>query len=273
MQRTSDTEPELAALLEDIFMRYQYDFRHYARPSLKRRISHAINRLNHRSMASLHQQVIDNPASFQDLLQYLTVPVSDMFRDPVYFQRLRSDVLPILATYPRIRIWVAGCSTGEEAYSLAILLHEEGLLERSQIYATDINPRNLTRAEEGIIPIKHLARYTSNYQQAGGKAAFSDYYLAAYGAAIIDPTLRQHCVFSDHSLATDAVFVETQLVSCRNVLIYFDHHLQARAIGLFHDSLVHRGFLGLGSKESIQFSPYLDQFDLIPQTERLYRKH
>ncbi|PHV11818.1 CheR family methyltransferase [Chitinimonas sp. BJB300] len=273
MDEKSNATSELAALLETIFTRYQYDFRHYAQPSLKRRVLHAISRLNHTNLTNLHQKVTADSASFQELLQYLTVPVSDMFRDPAYFRRLRDEVLPVLATYPRIRIWVAGCSTGEEVYSLAILLREEGLLERSQIYATDINPRNLARAERGIFPIKHLPRYTSNYQQAGGKAAFSDYYLAAYGAALIDQSLRQYCVFSDHSLATDNVFVETQFVSCRNVLIYFDHHLQARALGLFHDSLVHRGFLGLGSKESIQFSPYKDQFDTIARAERIYRKH
>jgi chemotaxis protein methyltransferase CheR len=177
-----------------------------------------------------------------------------------------------LHTYPSVKVWVAGCSTGEEVFSLAILLREEGLLSRTQIYATDINPASLEKARQGIFPIEAVRGYTANYQRAGGRSSFSDYYTAAYEAARFDPSLCADVIFADHSLATDSVFAETQLVSCRNVLIYFNRELQDRALGLFHESLCHRGFLGLGAKESIDFSSYSQRFDAHSQPERIYRK-
>jgi chemotaxis protein methyltransferase CheR len=180
--------------------------------------------------------------------------------------------VPLLRTYPSLKIWVAGCSAGEEAYSLAILLREEGLLQRSLIYATDINPRMLERAEAGIYPIDRIAGFTIHHRESGAKSSLSDYYTAAYGRAIFDKSLREHIVFSDHSLATDSVFAEVQFVSCRNVLIYFDRPLQDRAVGLFRDSLCRQGFLGLGSKESLRFSGQASAFvSFVPQ-EKIYQK-
>jgi chemotaxis protein methyltransferase CheR len=195
-----------------------------------------------------------------------------MFRDPGFFLALRAQVLPVLATYPSIKIWVAGCSTGEEPYSLAILLREEDLLERAILYATDINHASLDKARAGIFNLDHMQAFTRNYQKAGGTRSFSDYYTAAYGGALFDKSLRDSITFADHSLATDAVFSETQLVSCRNVLIYFNRKLQDRALGLFHESLSHRGFLGLGTKETLDFSAYTSRFETVARVERLYRK-
>ncbi|MNP26087.1 Chemotaxis protein methyltransferase [compost metagenome] len=206
------------------------------------------------------------------LLQYLTIPVSEMFRDPEHFLAIRRDVVPLLKTYPSIKVWIAGCSTGEEVYSMAILLREEGLLERTIIYATDINPRSLEKARQGIYPMENVRGFTANYQKAGGLCSFADYYTAAYGNAMFDSSLRENVTFADHSLATDSVFSETQLISCRNVLIYFNKKLQERALGLFHESLCRRGFLVLGSKETLDFSAYSAQFTTLARQERIYRK-
>ncbi|GAA5786170.1 chemotaxis protein CheR [Chitiniphilus shinanonensis] len=268
----SDFDIELRLLIEGIYLKYNYDFRNYSPASLKRRVAHALAQLECKTVSALQDRILHSPQHFLDLLQYLTVPVSEMFRDPSYFLAIRDKVVPILSTYPSLKIWIAGCSTGEEVYSLAILLHEEGLLERTLIYATDINPHSLQRAEDGIFPIEHLKLFTANYLAAGGKRAFSDYYTAAYGSAIFDRALRRQVTFADHSLATDSVFSETQLVSCRNVLIYFNRELQDRAFGLFRESLCHRGFLGLGSKETVQFSSVAEQFEPFARNERIFRK-
>jgi chemotaxis protein methyltransferase CheR len=195
-----------------------------------------------------------------------------MFRDPEYYLAIRRQVVPHLATYPSLKIWVAGCSTGEEVYSLAILLKEEGLLERTLIYATDINPDSLEAARRGVMPLERMRQYTENYQKAGGRRAFSDYYTAAYGGALFERALVENVTFADHSLATDSVFAETHFISCRNVMIYFNRRLQNRVLGLFHESLCHRGFLGLGSKESIDFSSYAQRFEALARKERLFRK-
>ncbi|UST55783.1 protein-glutamate O-methyltransferase CheR [Comamonadaceae bacterium OTU4NAUVB1] len=258
--------------MEAIYLRYSYDFRDYTGASQKRRVTHALGQLGLASISDLQERVLRDPAVFAQLLQFLTVPVSEMFRDPAYFLALRRQVLPVLETYPSIKIWIAGCSTGEEAYSMAIMLREEGLLQRAQIYATDINPVSLEKARQGIFPLEAVRGYTTNYQRSGGQRAFSDYYTAAYDAARFDPSLCADVIFADHSLATDSVFAETQLVSCRNVLIYFNRTLQDRALGLFHESLCHRGFLGLGSKESIDFSGYATRFGPLARDERIYRK-
>ena len=209
---------------------------------------------------------------FTDLLSYLTVQVSDMFRDPSYFKALREQVVPYLRTYPSIKLWVAGCATGEEAYSLAILLDEEGLLERTLIYATDINPECLRVAEEGVYDLERFARFSANYLAAGGRASLSDYYSAGYSSAVLDRRLKKAILFSDHSLATDSVFAEVELISCRNVLIYFERALQDRAIGVLRDSLCRRGFLGLGMKETLRFSPHAaDLVELLPDAH-IYQK-
>ncbi|RYF16649.1 MAG: protein-glutamate O-methyltransferase CheR [Comamonadaceae bacterium] len=263
---------EIRLLVEAIFLRYGQDFRDYAQASLKRRVLQAQQRMGAASISALQERVLHDPDGFAELLQYLTVPVSEMFRDPPYFLALRRHVVPVLRTYPSIKVWVAGCSTGEEPYSLAILLKEEGLLARTILYATDINHASLEKARRGIFALDHMQAFTRNYQRAGGTRSFSDYYTAAYGGALFDRALRESITFADHSLATDAVFSETQLVSCRNVLIYFNRKLQDRALGLFHDSLSHRGFLGLGTKETLDFSAYADSFEPVSRPERIYRK-
>ena len=216
--------------------------------------------------------MLREPELFHTLLDHLTVQVSEMFRDPSYFRAVREQVVPLLRTYPSLKLWVAGCSAGEEAYSLAILLCEEGLLQRSLLYATDINPRMLERAEAGIYPIDRIAGFTANHRESGARSSLSDYYTAAYGRAIFDKSLRERIVFSDHSLATDSVFAEVQFVSCRNVLIYFDRALQDRAVGLFRDSLCRQGFLGLGSKESLRFSGRSSAFVPFVRQEKIYQK-
>jgi chemotaxis protein methyltransferase CheR len=263
---------ELRLLVEAIFLRYSQDFRDYSQASLKRRVLQAQQQMNFATISAMQERILREPGAFAQLMQYLTVPVSDMFRDPPYFLALRVHVVPVLRTYPSVKIWVAGCSTGEEVYSLAILLREEGLLDRTILYATDINPDSLERARQGILPLDRVSNYTANYQKAGGLRSFSDYYTAAYGRAIFDKTLRDNITFADHSLSTDSVFSETQFVSCRNVLIYFNKKLQDRALGLFHESLSHRGFLGLGSKESLDFSVWRTRFDAVSKPDRIFRK-
>ena len=263
---------EIGLLVQAVYLRYGHDFRDYAQASLKRRVLQAQQRMGAPSVSALQERVLHDAQQFAELLQYLTVPVSEMFRDPAYFLALRRHVVPVLRTYPSLKVWVAGCSTGEEPYSLAILLLEEGLLERTILYATDINHASLEKARKGIFALDAMQAFTRNYQRAGGLRSFSDYYTAAYGGAVFDKALRERITFADHSLATDAVFSETHLVSCRNVLIYFNRALQDRALGLFHESLVHRGYLGLGSRETIDFSGYAARFEPVSRPERIYRR-
>jgi len=271
-QPPSDFDIELRMLVEAVYLKYNYDFRDYTGASQKRRVLVAMREMECETVSALQSRVLHEPNGFAQLLQYLTIPVTEMFRDPEYFLAVREQVAPFLKTYPSLKIWVAGCSTGEEVYSLAILLKEEGLLERSIIYATDINPESLEAARRGVFPLERMRLYTENYQKSGGKAAFSDYYTAAYGGALFERSLMDNVTFADHSLSTDSVFSETHFVSCRNVLIYFNRRLQDRVLGLFHDSLCHRGFLGLGSKESIDFSSYADRFESLARRERVFRK-
>ncbi|MBA1276571.1 MULTISPECIES: CheR family methyltransferase [Pseudomonadaceae] len=263
---------ELKLLIEAIYLRYSYDFRDYSGASLKRRVLLALKQMQCESISELQRKILYDPQAFMELLQFLTIPVSEMFRDPSYYLALREQVVPVLRTYPSLKIWIAGCSTGEEVYSMAILLREEGLLERTILYATDINPRSLEQARQGIFDIGDMQQYTTNYQRAGGKRSLSDYYTAAYDSAIMDKTLKDQVTFADHSLATDSVFAETQLISCRNVLIYFNKPLQDRAFGLFHESLCHRGFLGLGSKETVEFSGHADRYEAFDKPQRIFRK-
>jgi chemotaxis protein methyltransferase CheR len=265
-------DQELNLLLEAIYRRYQHDFRHYAVASLRRRVSQAMDHFDCDSVSQLQDRVLHEPEVFARMLDFLTVQVSEMFRDPPYFRVMRSEIVPVLKTYPSVKIWVAGCSTGEEVWSIAIMLAEEGLLERSLIYATDINPDALKAAAAGVYAIDRVPQFSENYVAAGGTASLSDYYHAAYNGAIFDRALRQRTLFADHSLATDSVFSEVHCVSCRNVLIYFDRPLQDRALGLFSEALVHRGYLGLGSKESLHFSAHRSLFTEIPGGQRIYRK-
>jgi chemotaxis protein methyltransferase CheR len=267
-----DIDIELQLLIDAIFLKYHYDFRRYAQASLKRRLTTAMTRFGCQTLSQLQDQVLHDAATFPALLDFLTVPVSEMFRDPSYFRALRDTVVPMLRTYPSLKIWVAGCSTGEEVYSLAVLLREEGLLDRTLIYATDINPQTLQKAAAGVYDAERIPGFTDNHRKSGASSSLSEYYTAAYGRAVFDKSLRQHVVFSDHSLATDSVFAEVQLVSCRNVLIYFNRDLQDRAVGLFRDALCRKGFLGIGSKESLRFSSHSACFvNLVPQ-EKIYQK-
>jgi chemotaxis protein methyltransferase CheR len=270
--RPQDFDIELPLLIEAIYLKYHYDFRGYARASLKRRLTAALSHFDCPTLSQLQDKVLRNPTMFPQLLDFLTVPVSEMFRDPSYFRSLREQVIPILRTYPSLKVWVAGCSTGEEVYSLAILLREEGLLSRTLIYATDINPNSLQKAQAGIYDLARVAGFTENHRKSGARSSLSDYYTAAYGGVMLDKSLRQHIVFSDHSLATDSVFAEVHLVSCRNVLIYFDRTLQDRAVGLFREALVRKGFLGIGSKESLRFSTHADAFEELVRDDRIYRR-
>lgn len=269
---SANIEIELKLLIEAIFLKYSYDFRDYAGASQKRRVLHALKQMKCESISELQARILHDSASFAELLQYLTIPTTEMFRDPAYFLALREQVVPFLKTYASVKVWIAGCSTGEELYSMAILLREEGLLERSIIYATDINPQSLDKARKGIYSLANVRDYTANYVAAGGKRAFSDYYSAAYNGVLFDRSLCENISFADHSLATDSVFSEMHLVCCRNVMIYFNHGLQERAFGLFHESLCHRGFLGIGSKESIDFSKYANHFEPLVKAQRIYRK-
>jgi chemotaxis protein methyltransferase CheR len=270
---TAETDDiELRLLLEAIYRKYHYDFRDYSMASLKRRLSQARERFHCASFSELQDKVLHNSSILPQLLGFLTVQVSEMFRDPGYFLTLRKKVVPHLKTYPSLKVWVAGCSTGEELYSLAILFREEGLENRTMFYATDINSVSLEKAQAGVYELDRIALFTKNHRSAGGKSSLSDYYTAAYGRAVFDKSLSERTVFSDHSLVSDSVFGEMQLTSCRNVLIYFNRDLQDRAIGLFKDSLVRKGFLGLGARESIRFSAHAASFSDFSREDRLYQK-
>ena len=267
-----DFEIELQLLLQAVFLKYHYDFRGYAEASLRRRLRTALGHFGVRTLSQLQDLVMHDERTFPALLDFMTVPVTEMFRDPSYFRALRELAIPLLRTYPSFKLWVAGCSTGEEAYSMAILLREEGLLDRALIYATDINPATLQKAESGVYEIDRIPAFTENHRQSGAKTPLLDYYTTGYGRAIFDKTLRERMVFSDHSLATDSVFAEVHLVSCRNVLIYFNHQLQDRAIGLFREALVRRGFLGIGARESLRFTSHAAAFREVARADRIYQK-
>jgi chemotaxis protein methyltransferase CheR len=265
-------EIELKLIVDAIFLKYHYDFRNYSAASLHRRLEQALPRFECPTISRLQDRILREPAAFSELLNYLTVQVSEMFRDPPYFRGLRESVVPILKTYPSLKVWVAGCGHGQELHSLAILFHEEDLLKRTIFYATDINAEALRAAKSGIYPIEAMAGFSRNYLESGGKTSLSHYYTAAHGGAVFDRALRSQVVFSDHSLATDTVFSEVHLVSCRNVMIYFDRELQDRAIGLFRDALVHGGFLGLGATESLPPPTHSDGFTDFLRDERIYRR-
>ncbi|WP_438750261.1 CheR family methyltransferase [Pararhizobium sp. O133] len=263
---------EIRLLLEALYVRYHYDFRNYAMASIKRRLRQAREQLGFATISAMQESVLHDPAMLPRLLGYLTVQVSEMFRDPSYFQAIRERVIPHLRTYPSLKVWVAGCSGGEELYSLVILFREEGLEDRTLFYATDINQDALRTAEAGIYNLDRIQLFTENHRRSGGKSSLSDYYSAAYGRASFDKTLRDHVVFSDHSLVTDAVFGEMHLISCRNVLIYFDRPLQDRAIGLFKHSLTRKGYLGLGAKETMRFSAHAASFTDFVREEKIYQR-
>jgi chemotaxis protein methyltransferase CheR len=225
-----------------------------------------------RTVSGLQERVLHDGEAMDRLLLDLSVNVTAMYRDPRFYQVFREVVVPRLRTYPFLRIWHAGCSTGEEVVSMAILLHEEGLYDRTRVYATDINEAVLQRARTGIFPLERMQEYTENYIRAGGRRSFSEYYTAKYDGALFSPALLENVVFSQHNLATDRSFAEFNVIVCRNVLIYFDRTLQAHVHGLFYDSLATFGVLGLGSKESLRLSPYDGCYEALPGGEKLYRK-
>jgi chemotaxis protein methyltransferase CheR len=263
---------EMKLLLEAIYLKYQHDFRDYAPSSMRRRLALAMRQLQCRTLSQLQERMLREPDFFPRLLQYLTVQVSEMFRDPEYFGALREHVIPELSTYPSIKVWVAGCSTGEELWSLAILFNEVGLAARTMFYATDINPDALRSAEAAVYALDRVAGFSRNYLAAGGRTSLADYYVAAYGGAAFGRLLDCQVLFADHSLATDSVFSEVQFVSCRNVLIYFDRKLQDRALGLFADALPRGGFLGLGNRESLRFSSRSSCFADVNAAQRIFRR-
>lgn len=263
---------ELKDLLESIRYNYGYDFTEYAEASVIRRITHFMKANKIGTVQELGKILQSEESAFARFVLEFTVNVTEMFRDPSFYKSLREKVLSRLATYPVIKVWIAGCSTGEEVYSMAILLKEEGLLDRSMIYATDINQRALQAAKEGIYRMDLMKAYTSNYQKAGGKTSFSDYYTAKYDSAMIDKSLKQNVVFSIHNLAVDSSFNEFQLILCRNVLIYFNQSLQNKVINLFYNSLSPFGYLALGSKESLLFSDRQKEFSDVEKREKIYRR-
>lgn len=265
-------EIEASLFLEALHQRYHYDFRGYSRASVTRRLEEARRRFDCRSLSMLQDRLLHDPSILPELIDLLTIQVSEMFRDPEYFRALREKVIPHLRTYPSLKVWVSGCANGEELYSLAILFREEGLESRTIFYATDINPGALRKAEAGIYELDRIPLFTENHRRSGARTSLSDYYVAGYGAAVFDRTLRARTVFSEHSLVADEVFSEVHLISCRNVLIYFDRELQDRALGLFSQALVHGGFLGLGHQETVRFSEKAAAFADFSAAERIYRR-
>jgi chemotaxis protein methyltransferase CheR len=263
---------EIELLLESLYRAYEYDFRGYARPSLTRRLALAREHFGCRSYSQLQDVLLHEPAALPKLLSYLTVQVSEMFRDPGYFRALRQEVVPHLRTYPSLKVWVAGCGTGEELYSLAILFREEGLEDRTLFYATDIDRDALREAKVGIYALDRLASFITNHRRSGAKESLSEYYHAGSRAAVFDKTLRKRTVFAEHNLVSDAVFTEAHLISCRNVLIYFDRPLQRRVIGLLREALARKGFLGLGDTETIHGTGHDETFEPFVRKERIYRK-
>jgi chemotaxis protein methyltransferase CheR len=265
-------EIELSLLLEGVYRQYGFDFREYAPASLRRRVWRRIHAEGLTTVSALQDKLLHDPVCMERLLLDLSINVTAMFRDPSFYIAFRNKVVPALRTYPFTRIWVAGCSTGEEVYSLAILLQEENVYGRTRIYATDINEAVLDRARAGVFPLDKMREYTQNYIRAGGTQAFSEYYLAKYDGAQFQRSLTENVVFAQHNLVSDRSFNEFNVIICRNVMIYFDRALQDRVHRLFYDSLARFGFLGLGHKESIRFSPYEDRYEEVDPSEKLYRR-
>lgn len=265
-------DEEVNVLLNDLIDHYGYDFTGYAEASLKRRISRLFLVDRFPSFAEFRYRVIHDAEYFRHLVEELTVNVTEMLRDPVFYKTLRKEVIPVLATYPYIRIWHAGCSTGEEVYSMAILLKEAGVLHKSRLYATDINPKVIEKARKGIFPANQMRKYSENYIQSGGTNDFSSYYTSNYNLAKFDAALGEKMIFATHNLVSDSSFNEFQLILCRNTLIYFDRELQSKVLQLFDNSLETLGFLALGTKESLKFSPVDSKFKFAVPGQKIWRK-
>ena len=263
---------EISLLLEGLYRAYGFDFRDYSRASIKRRILEMMRTEKLGTVSAFQDRVLHDTVSLDRFLLGLSVHATSMFRDPSFYRTFRQKVVPLLRTYPTVQIWIAGCSTGEEVYSLAILLQEERLYNRCRIYATDISHAVLRRARDGIFPLSAMREYTNNYHQAGGAHEFSDYYTAQYDSVIFSSSLKNNIVFSEHNLATDGSFNEFQVILCRNVMIYFNKDLQARVHNLLYDSLSMFGVFGLGNKESLKFTPRAAFYEHLNEKDKLYRK-
>lgn len=268
--RTEQREIDL--LLEALYQVRGYDFRHYARASLTRRLHLQLKRHSLNRITQIIPLLLDNEEAFDAFLKDMSITVTDMFRDPLFFKKFREVVVPKLKTWPFVKIWCAGCATGEEVYSLAIVLKEENFYDRCQIYATDYNSNSLRVAKEGIYPLAKLKQYTANYNKSGAKASFAEYYHSKYNGGKIASSLKEKIVFSHHNLVTDSSFGEMNVILCRNVLIYFNKDLQNRVLTLFDNSLCHGGFICLGTKESIQFTEIAKSFDIVAHDEKIFRK-
>jgi chemotaxis protein methyltransferase CheR len=263
---------EIGLLLEGLYRAHGFDFREYSRASLKRRVLELMRSEKLKTVSAFQDKILHDAACLDRFLLGLSVHATAMFRDPSFYLTFRKRVVPLLRTYPTVQIWIAGCSTGEEVYSLAILLQEERLYAKSRIYATDISQAVLRRAREGIFPLAAMRDYTANYHQAGGTHEFSDYYTAQYDSVIFSAALKNNIVFSEHNLATDGSFNEFQVILCRNVMIYFNKDLQARVHNLLYDSLSMFGVFGLGNKESLKFTPRAAFYEHLNDNDKLYRK-
>jgi chemotaxis protein methyltransferase CheR len=263
---------EVELVLDAIHQRYGYDFRHYAKASMRRRVRHLAAKHGYDRISAMLPPLLYDEAFARAAIFDFSITVTEMFRDPGFYTAVRRQVVPYLRTFPFIKVWVAGCATGEEVYSLAILLQEEDLYQRTTLFATDFNDTALQRARDGIYPVKAIRHYTTNYQASGGARSFADYYHADYESAIMDPALKTNITFASHNLVTDGVFGEMHMIFCRNVLIYFDKTLQGHVLALLHDSLVRGGFLCLGAKETLQFSAVQESFKVIDDQNKLYQK-
>lgn len=266
------TDQEITSLLEIVYNKYGYDFRQYSRAHVKRRVRNFLSIRDIKSIPAVVNALLNDQMFASRFLQDLSITVTEMFRDPDFYKSLRQEVIPLLRTYPFIKIWHAGCATGQEAYSMAILLKEEGLYDRTTIYATDFNQDALDQAKSGIYSNKLMKEYTANYQLAGGKESFAEYYTSSYDMVIMNNSLKKNIVWANHNLVTDAVFAEVNLILCRNVMIYFDKDLQKHVLELFYKSLIKGGVLCLGSKESLRFSHYQEAYIEIDKRQKIFKK-
>lgn len=272
MNKYDIEEIEINLLLEAIYQRYGHDFREYAKASIKRRVNNAIQKSDCKTIIEVIQKLLVDESFFQWFLTHFSITVTEWFRDPLFYKALREKVIPYLKTYPFVKIWHAGCATGEEVYSLAILLKEEGLYDKTTIYATDFNDDSLAKAKKGVFPMSDISSTVADYKKTGGTHSFAGYFHAKYDSLIIDKSLKDNITFANYNLVTDGVFGEMHLILCRNVLIYFDKSLQNKVLSRFDESLNSKGFLALGSKESLQFSSVMDKFDGVDNSEKIYQK-
>ena len=272
MRYKDTSELEITLLLEAVYQKYGYDFRQYSKAHIRRRIMNRLKLSGLEDISQMQSKILNDEIFAANFLQDLSITVTEMFRDPGFYRSLRENVIPILKTYPFIKIWHAGCSTGEEAYSMAIIMQEEGLYDRTTIYATDFNQQALNQAKEGIFSNAMIKEYTVNYQLSGGIESFSNYYMSNYDNVIMNQSLKKNIVWANHNLVTDSVFAEVHMVLCRNVLIYFDINLQNKVQMIFYNSLINGGVLCLGSKESIQFTDLHDKYTELDKKQRIFKK-